>query len=138
MMLELNETSRQKLWFLLQAYAYVNVPYEWSGQDGKGIDCSGLVCECLKAIGKLEQNRDLDVDGIWNRFKLYEQPAVPHFGCLAFWFKGNDGKHVAICLDDKHCISATAYDEKNRSVKIHPLNYRDQQGLDLKYINIFP
>lgn len=36
---------------LREAYRYLGVRYSWGGNGMRGIDCSGLVCNCFRALG---------------------------------------------------------------------------------------
>ena len=139
MMLEgFNKIQKKRYWFLRQALSFLNTPYKLGGQDGEDIDCSGLVTVSLQAIGLLPMNRDYDCDALWKHFQFYPKPRVPNPACIVFWCDSSeDYKHVAISLDDEHCISATGYDKYNRSVRIHPLNYRDGDGLEKKIVDPF-
>ncbi|MCK4574680.1 MAG: C40 family peptidase [candidate division Zixibacteria bacterium] len=121
-------------WFIRTALSYLGTPYLWGGDDPSGFDCSGLVVECLKTVGLMDQNDDATADGLFHRFHSarVEQPSR---GCLIFFFSttGPDAvaTHVAICLDSHFQISAGGGDsrvidqskasEYNAFIRIRPI-----------------
>jgi len=89
------------------ALEMIGLPYRWGGDDpGDGFDCSGMVVECLKTIGKMKSKEDTTANGL---FLKYEKSVVAHpkRGDLLFWINGK-GKaiHVAICENERYCITA--------------------------------
>jgi len=132
-----------KYWFLEVAKTFLHTPYRWGGDDPTGIDCSGLVVECLESCGKI--SADHTADGLWRKFKTAYEVEKPTAGCLAFWLDANGrAYHVAICLDAWVCLTADGGGSKvltlqdavmnNASVKIRPIDHR---GVKPKYVNIF-
>lgn len=130
--------------FVREAGLYHGTPYIWGGDDPSGFDCSGLVVECLKAVGRLKESEDLSANGLWERFKHLEAPG-PRDGCMVFWFKKRGrAYHVAICEDMDYCITAngggsevkTVGDawEANAFIKTRPINHR---GSVPKFVDIF-
>ena len=87
--------------------SWLHVPYGWGGDDFSAIDCSGLIMEVLKSVGRFGERRDLTADGL---LRLYEKYAVPnpYKGCLVFWLDKNNGKarHVAMMIDGRFLIHA--------------------------------
>lgn len=77
--------------------------YRWGGDDPTGLDCSGLVIECLQAAGAFPRGEDTTAEGLWQlyrhdaRFHVDSQP-----GDLVFW-RGSTGRmvHVGLLLDPK-------------------------------------
>ncbi|MDF1545096.1 MAG: NlpC/P60 family protein [bacterium] len=69
--------------FLQTALSYLGRPYRWGGDDPSGIDCSGLVVECLKSVGTLEEHEDFSADRLCMLYsdKLISSP-VPG-GCFS-------------------------------------------------------
>ena len=86
---------------------WLHTPYYWAGDDFSAIDCSGLIMEVLKSIGRFGERRDLTADGLLH---LYEHNAAqkPYKGCLIFWLDKKNGKakHVAMMIDDRFLIHA--------------------------------
>lgn len=86
---------------------WLMVPYGWGMDDFSSMDCSGLIMEVLKSVGRFGERRDLTADGL---FHLYERLAVqnPYKGCLIFWLDKNNGKakHVAMMVDERFLIHA--------------------------------
>ena len=128
---------REKTTFLRVAWSFLGVLYRWAGNDPTGLDCSGLVVECLKAIGKLRPGQDLSAQGLFDTFVAGKNTEVlaPTAGALLFW-QNTVGHiiHVAICIDDDFCITAngggrsvkTVEDavKKNAFVAIRPWDHR--------------
>lgn len=132
-------------WFLEFARSFILKPYIYGGDDMSGIDCSGLVVECLKGVGRLGHKEDLTAHGLWLRFADYKT-TNPRPGNLAFWHKEGSGHihHVAICLDSDACITADGGGKKilstadaikyNAFVKIRPVKHRTDPVI---FVNIF-
>lgn len=88
------------------ARMFIGQPYVWGGKGFGGVDCSGLVVECLKGIGVLPEKFDDTADGLWRRYQTHEEPD-PKTGYLAFWFNlSGKATHVAICDNPLFCITA--------------------------------
>ena len=124
-------------WFIKAAERYVGTPYEWGGQNAAGIDCSGMVVECGRAVGISELRDDKSADQIWQTMKdIYPTFDVPGPGFIACWFR-SDGTvyHVAICIDHFMCVTADGggstvhtpedADKKNAFVKYRPVIHRN-------------
>lgn len=81
------------------ALKFVGRPYIWggdgSGKCGGGFDCSGLVLECLWAIGKLPKG-DLTAQGIHDAIMDKSGHVVPRMYIAAndLLFFGKDLKHI--------------------------------------------
>jgi D-gamma-glutamyl-meso-diaminopimelic acid endopeptidase CwlS len=98
-------------WLVSTALAYLGTPYRWGGDDPSGFDCSGLVLECLASVG-LADASDLSADGLYHQFEKY-MVSDPGHGCLAFLLDANGhARHVGICLDRWHLISAGGGDRE--------------------------
>lgn len=133
-----------KLRFLEVARLYLKDWYTWGGDDPSGIDCSGLVVECLKSVGLIPLHSDYSAEGLWHLFEKRRAPGAQS-GSLAFWFDST-GKatHVAICLDAVFCITAdgggrhvkTVEDaiKHNAFIKVRRIDHRDKEP---KFINPF-
>lgn len=117
------------------ALRYVNVPYIFGGKSALvGLDCSGLVCELLQAVGVLSTNEELGSQQLYNKFKD-SQIGVIGLGSLAFYGKSvTEIDHVAMFLDTHLIIEAghgtsdtlTVEQAKLRDAKgrVRPFNYR--------------
>ena len=133
-----------KRWFLDEALSYRHAWYTWGGDDPAGIDCSGLVVACLKAIGYLPKGIDLTANDLWHRYRHAEVKGSTA-GCLAFWFTP-DGRayHVAICLDPWICLTADGGGSQvktindaikyNAFMKIRPTDHRSTKPI---FVRIF-
>jgi hypothetical protein len=91
------------------AMLFQHVPYLWGGDSTFGIDCSGLVQQCLMACG-ITCPRDSDMQ---EAHFPHIGPADRKRGDLVFW-KG----HVGMLLDPATLIHANAY---HMAVTIEPL-----------------
>lgn len=124
---------------ILLAYAmrFVGLPYLWGGDDPiKGYDCSGLVLELLKSVGKTPHTLDVNAQGLFRMF--YKQGAItinPSCGDLAFYGKDNDNvTHVGMCVDSSRVIEAggggskttttEAAAQQNAYIRLRPIRYR--------------
>lgn len=86
------------------ARRFIGTPYIYGG-DGPSFDCSGLVCEVLKACGVIGPKEDLDCDALWERFKQFECSPAP--GALALFGKSlADVTHVGIVSVDLWMVEA--------------------------------
>lgn len=82
--------------------------YLWGGDDPAGFDCSGLVCECMQAIGQIHRSHDHTAQSMWDLWRAGRRPTgLP--GDLVFWYD-NTGKrviHVEIVVSDSLSIGAS-------------------------------
>ena len=113
------------------AWKMWGMPYIWGGDDSiAGFDCSGMVIEILKSVGKLPR------DGDWTAHSLYKMfqariVTMPHAGCLVFWGSSDHITHIEMMLDDLRTIGASGGGSRtqtekdaivqNAYVKIRPL-----------------
>lgn len=84
------------------ARRFIGTPYIYGG-NGPYFDCSGLVCEVLKAVGVLKYSDDLSAADLFKRFE--ERSCSPVPGALAFFGKGGVD-HVALIADERTMIEA--------------------------------
>jgi cell wall-associated NlpC family hydrolase len=112
--------------------------YKWGGDDPAGIDCSGLVVECLRAVGLIGNKEDLSADALLRRF-LIGKVQFPYKGCLVFWLKDGTAIHTGIMYDREHVIEAGGGDssvtsvddasQQNAFVRVRPWWYRGEQNV---------
>ena len=131
------------------AEGFISTPYHFGDDETRGddpvggFDCSGLVCEVLRSVGKIKNTERLSAQGLFYRFYrdynyVEDSPAC---GVLAFYGKGVDQiTHVAICKNKTTIIEAgggarTTKSEsdaarRNAFVRERPVAYRsDLVGL---------
>jgi cell wall-associated NlpC family hydrolase len=99
--------------FLKLCWHFLEHPYRWGGDDPVlGFDCSGLVCELLRSVGKLNLHERLSSQMIYERFHIVCQP-IPQDeiepGDLLFWASNRDERriyHIAACIEPGYMIEA--------------------------------
>lgn len=88
--------------------SYLNIPYIYGGKNPLvGEDCSGLVCEWLKALGVLPTNEEMGSQQVHDKFKPMTVAGEPSTGSLVFY--GSDESHidhVAMFIDDHFIVEA--------------------------------
>ena len=122
---------------LLVAESMLGTPYHWGGDDSAGADCSGFVCEALRASGHLGSRERLSSAGLYSRFHkarntVSPSEAIP--GDLVFWAREGRVNHVAMLHTSGFVIEAGGGDAdtntleeaiaENAFVRIRPLRYR--------------
>ena len=89
--------------------SYLNIPYIFGGKNPLvGEDCSGLVCEFLKALGVLATNDELGSQQLYNKFEPMTIPGgLVSTGSLIFFGKDKSHiDHVAMFLDSDFIVEA--------------------------------
>ena len=118
------------------AKSFYGVQYRWGGDDTiEGFDCSGLVIECLQAVGVFPFGQDTTADGLYRRYGqgLTEVPAP---GCLVFYFKNGRACHIGIYATmglyitadggRSTTLSAEVAAAQNAFVKLRPVSSRPE------------
>lgn len=91
--------------FLAYAWSYLGTCYIYGGNSRDGIDCSGFVCECLRAVEV--KVRDNTAHGLFTHYviegnQMYNKD-VPQRGDLLFFGNHDKISHIAIALN-KHMM----------------------------------
>ena len=91
------------------AMKWVGKPYTWGGDDPmESFDCSGLMIELLKSVGKLPRKGDWTADGLMN----YGWPSVFEHspGVLVFWGSAEKATHVEMvfAVNDRSILTVGA------------------------------
>ena len=119
---------------LALGWAQSGIPYRWGGDDPiRGFDCSGMLSELLRQVGRLKYNERLSAAGLYQRFARGFEIMPPVLtGDLLFF--GTPVGHCAIALDGHSMIEAGGGDSgtdtedeaarSNAFVRIRPINMR--------------
>lgn len=143
-----DECKRQEQIEKLIEYAnkWWGIYYKYGGNSIEGVDCSGFVCNVLRSMGLIEQDKDYNVQMLWDKFSSFDNVSRETLrGNLVFWFDNGVPVHIGICIDDETSIQAargnsdiTTYDKaiaRNAFVDYVPLDYRTDRKT--RFINLF-
>ena len=122
------------------AKCFIGRPYIWggdgSGKSDGGFDCSGLVVECLQAVGVLANGSDFTANALYNHLLSHGWVNVPRgletASDLCFWGKSEAYiTHVSIALGSRQHIEAGGGGSgsktaatSNGMVRVRPLSSR--------------
>lgn len=97
---------------------WIGTPYVWGGDDAMaGFDCSGLILEVFKSIGKFYDYEDFSADALYQKYKDNEVEK-PFSGCLIFWFnKEGRAVHVAMMIDKYFLVHASGGGSSVKTMK---------------------
>ena len=101
------------------ALSYLGTFYRWGGDDPQGFDCSGLVVECMKSIGKISRKLDFTANTMFTRW-ANGRVDTPEPGDLVFWHSKVNSlhiTHVEIALNDRLAIGASGGGSKTRTIQ---------------------
>lgn len=110
------------------AKMFFGIPYKWSGNNPTtGLDCSGLVCECLRSVGKLGKT-DLSAQMIYDKYVCASNSGEVRTDALLFFGKDCESiSHIAIALDHEYMIEAGGegrIESDKGYVRIRPIKNR--------------
>lgn len=115
--------------------SYLHRPYSWGGDDPSGFDCSGLVLDILRTVGRAPRS-DMTADGI---YRFFSHPTLgrqsrARLGALSFYGTEKKIVHIGFCLDELRMIHASGggshvktYEDairNNAFVRIDTITYR--------------
>lgn len=90
--------------FLFIAERFLNVPYHYGGYGPTGIDCSGIVNEGEKGLGRMGEKDDRNAEGIWQHYKMQgKEVSADNLKPACLVFRPNAAgimKHVEIIWRD--------------------------------------
>jgi len=126
------------------AFQLVGTPYEWSGDNPQGFDCSGFVGAILRSVGIMGNSEDLTAQGI--REKLSEHSDVlARAGSIVFYGQFDRATHVGFMVSDNEVLEAGGggsktitkqdADDHNAFVRGRPYNYRRIIGMAHPFTN---
>ena len=95
---------------------WIGTPYSWGGDDFSAFDCSGLVVEVLKSIGKFHDYEDYSAETLYRKYKanIVKQPFS---GCLILWFnKAGRAIHIGMMIDKYFIVHASGGGSKVKTV----------------------
>jgi cell wall-associated NlpC family hydrolase len=118
------------------AKQFVGKPYIWGGKClVQGSDCSGLVCELLKAAGVFKSHENYGSQDLYNALYMKSKVNVRGPGALAFYGTNISSiEHVAYMLDGQFVIEAGGGDHtttseeqaiaQNAMIRVRLINHR--------------
>ncbi len=123
---------------ILHKYAmtFIGTRYFYTGDDPiSGFDCSGFVCELLRACGLVPYKFRTNAQGIYEHLKASSKSCLPEFGALMFFGKSaTEISHIGFCLDsdtmieagggDSETISEAVASDRNAFVRLRPVGFR--------------
>jgi cell wall-associated NlpC family hydrolase len=118
------------------AKSFLGVPYKYASNchlEG-GIDCSGFVCELMRAAGELGKE-DLSAQGLYDMLWNRATPQATGPGTILFFGKSVTSiEHVAFAVDlftmieagggDSTTTTTEAAASKNAFVRMRPISWR--------------
>ena len=96
---------------------WIGTPYAWGGDDFSAFDCSGLIVEVLKSIGKFHDHEDYSASALYQKFKDNEVKQA-FSGCLIFWFNiPGKAVHVAMMINKYFLVHASGGGSQIKTLK---------------------
>jgi len=108
--------SYYRAWAVQYIQHWIGTPYSWGGDDFSSFDCSGLIVEVLKSVGKFYDYEDYSADQLYQKYKDNEVDQA-FSGCLVFWFN-KEGKavHVAMMVEKEFLVHASGGGSKVKTI----------------------
>ncbi len=122
------------------AKCFIGRPYIWggdgSGKNAGGFDCSGLVVECLQAVGVLANGSDYSAKTLYKHLLSQGWVKVPRgfetASDLCFWGKAEASiTHVSIAIGSRQHLEAGGGGSGSKTaatstgmVRVRPLSSR--------------
>lgn len=120
--------------FLEYLKRFIGIRYTFGGNNPlTGFDCSGLVCEGLKALGYISHSTDMSAQQLYDLTIRIKREKAP--GALCFFGKeASQISHVAVMVNEFQILEAGGGDsttltageaaKRNAFVRVRPLSYR--------------
>lgn len=108
---------------------FIGIRYWWGGNDTSagGLDCSGLVLECLRSVG-LWGKEDASAQSIFTSLcsRALAVETIQAGDLLFFGQTRQKITHIAIAISETSMIEAGGGDQKNSSgmVRMRPITWR--------------
>jgi hypothetical protein len=113
----------------------MNLPYRYGGQTKlEGFDCSGFIVELYRSVGLLKYGTDYSTTGLWEHFKD-QRVGDPALGGLVFYGRKGRPTHVALVIDEYHCMAFSGGDDETTNIEdaiardacahVNPIDYWD-------------
>lgn len=120
---------------ILYAWRFIGKPYIYGANGPDAYDCSGLVCEILKAFGVIHYSEDLTAQDLYHAMGRKYSHLPPTAGAILFFGKTNETVfHTGLAISPSLMIeagggdSATTTREVARAkcafVRIRPISMR--------------
>jgi len=117
------------------AWSFIGTPYEWSGDNAQGADCSGFVGMVLRGVGLMRNRQDLNSKGLYKRFWAGSTTETRPGNLVFYGNPDRDGiSHVGIFIEDGIILEAAGggsktktkadADQDNAFVRMRPYTYR--------------
>lgn len=98
---------------------FAGVPYIYMGNNPMtGWDCSGMVCEWLKATGEIPYNADLSAQMIFDKYDRNSTSGIFTRGALAFY--GEDVRkisHIGLLINSYQMLEAGGGDSTTKTIE---------------------
>ena len=113
---------------------FIGTPYEWSGDNPQGADCSGFVGMVYRGVGLLGNREDISSQMFFDRWQQHRVHNPTPGAFVVFGKQHSEITHIALIIDDEHILEAGGgnrttktpgdADKQNAFVRMRPINTR--------------